>query len=248
MSTTSPIGDLPEPRAVAIFACDPRIEAARKPIVGGHSVAVHAALLADTVERFRTLGAAVVLVWRGEEARARALAPRAVISQRGRSFGDRIANAARDVAALGYARMTLVGADCPALSAADVSAALGLLDRVDVAIGPADDGGVNLIALRSDSVDKIPLAELPWETERLRYDLEDALRAAGLRHELLAMLADVDTAGSLERYLRAAPESLLARLVDRILQPPTVCRDAGSVAAREPLLLFGSSFLKSPPG
>ena len=233
--------------AVVVFACDPRIEAARKPLVGGHSVAVHAALLADTVERVHRTGADLVLAWRGDEGRAQKLRPRALLGQRGRGFGERLRHALADVAALGYDRVAVVGADCPALGPADVEQALAALDGHDAFVGRALDGGANVLALCTQALAKLDLDDLPWETDRLYAALVAEFRGAGLTlAEAAVELDDVDDIAGLERYLEAAPESRLARLVRRALEPAPG-RERRARRLREPLVLFGSSFLKSPP-
>jgi len=230
-----------------VFACDPRIEAARKPFAGGRSAAVHAALLADTVERLRPLGIDIVLAWRGDEERAAKLQPRAVVAQRGRSFGERMGHAAHDVAALGYARLVFVGADCPTLTGIEIRDALDRLDRTEVVIVPAKDGGINLLATSLMAIERIAFENLPWETEQLHGEMVRALAAAEVESESLAAREDVDRLESLIRFLRAEPGSRLARLLEGVLNPDARSSVMSERSGRAPLVLFGPSFLKSPP-
>lgn len=229
--------------ALVLFVCDPRIEAARKPILGGYSVGVHAALLADAAERLRAARADLVLAWRGEEARAWALKPRAVVVQRGRSFGERLSGAVRDAVALGYAKVVVVGSDCPSLDATMVDTAVAKLAEVDVVVVPARDGGVNLLAVRAAHLAKLEFASLPWETHTLGEALTRALTAAGLTTLTLTACDDLDNAEALGRHLEANPDSRLARLVRRALPPNATFPPLRGRGTRTSLLLFGPSLL-----
>lgn len=68
--------------------------------------------------------------------------------QGGDDFGARRAHAAATELSRGAAAVVLVGTDCPSLDAAALGQAVRALDRAEVLLGPATDGGYYLLALR----------------------------------------------------------------------------------------------------
>ena len=237
--------------AIVLFARDPRIEATHKRLVGRRSVAVHAALLAETAMRCDVVpDTDLVFAWEGDPDKAWLLQPRAVVGQRGRTFGAKLLNAARDVLSLGYTRLVFVGADCPSIDATLIASAARKLDDVDAVLGPATDGGVNLLALRGEALDRVDFRPLPWLTASLFKALEHSLSRAGCELAILPPADDIDSTESLGRFLREAPDSRLARLVQRALEASPEARpggDRGVELARSPLDSFAAAFLKSPP-
>ncbi|MEZ5333357.1 MAG: DUF2064 domain-containing protein [Thermoanaerobaculia bacterium] len=91
------------------------------------------------------------------------------------------------------------GSDHPGLDAHGSrrpSQALGE-DGADLVLGPAEDGGYYLLALRPAAVREELFEEIPWSTGRV---LEETLERAdriGLETRLLPTAADVDTAEDL---------------------------------------------------
>jgi rSAM/selenodomain-associated transferase 1 len=114
-------------------------------------------------------------------------------------LGARIENVLRLALRLAPVAMA-IGADAPALPSCLLESARVALQDADVAIGPADDGGFYLLALR-----RCPeglLRDLPWSSaDTLRATLE-RLRTFGLRAWVLEPWFDVDRLEDLER-LRA---------------------------------------------
>jgi rSAM/selenodomain-associated transferase 1 len=96
-------------------------------------------------------------------------------------------------------RVVITGADCPLLDSAQLHAAFAALDRADVVIGPANDGGYTLIGLRE------PRPELfrgvDWGTDAVLSQTRARAELLGLRVETLASLDDLDTPGDLARLV-----------------------------------------------
>ena len=114
-------------------------------------------------------------------------------------LGSRIERVLR--AALQRAPVAMaIGADAPALPSRLLESARAALQDADVAIGPAEDGGFYLLALR-----RCPeglLRDVPWSSaETLRATVE-RLHSFGLRARILEPWFDVDRVEDLER-LRA---------------------------------------------
>src|SRR5207237_7927108 len=115
----------------------------------------------------------------------------AVQPQPGGNLGERLSAVDAAVRALGHERLLFIGSDAPSLTVPDLSAAAAALERSDVVIAPAQDGGVTLMGARCGWPD---LAPLPWSEPSLGSALESACRARGLSVTRMAPSYDVDEA------------------------------------------------------
>ncbi len=128
------------------------------------------------------------------------------------NLGERIARVNAALQAVGYTQQLFIGIDCPALDPDYLARADAALDKADVVLGPADDGGVVLMGVRGLWP---ALADLPWSTAALQTALIDACEHAGLRVTLLEAHGDVDRASDLQALperLRADPRPSRRRL------------------------------------
>jgi hypothetical protein len=217
--------------AIAVIAKEPVAGLAKTrlaPALGEQGAArVAAALLADTLATVRTVAAEPWLSFAppGAHDRMAALAPGfRLLAQAGGDLGDRLAACAAALHAAGARSLAIVGADTPHLPAHWCGAAFELLERVDVVLGPALDGGYYLIAI--DGAAGPPPAELftgvPMGSDQV---LEETLRRArrlGLRTGLLPPLRDLDRVEDLQAALDGgelawSPRSLevVGRLLSR---------------------------------
>jgi glycosyltransferase A (GT-A) superfamily protein (DUF2064 family) len=87
--------------------------------------------------------------------------------------------------------VAIVGTDAPGVSRTTASEALSALDTADVVIGPTDDGGYYLIALRAPRPGLF--AGIEWSTPGVRGQTLARAAAAGLSVHELGQLRDVDT-------------------------------------------------------
>ena len=116
--------------------------------------------------------------------------------QEGDGLGERLYNAFRQTYAQGYERTVLIGSDSPQISVDTITEANRALDKADVALGPAEDGGYYLIAMRRphDVFQGIPMST----NAVLRMTVELAQRQ-GLEVSLQETLFDIDELSDLER-------------------------------------------------
>lgn len=124
---------------------------------------------------------------------------------------------ARMLAAFASGASVVVGCDVPPLNAGYVASALAALADVDLVLGPVEDGGYCLIAMREPHPEVF--ADIPWSTGAV---LAETVKAAGhLSVALLETLWDVDVAADLERWraMEQAPGAV----------PPTQARRRGDV-------------------
>ncbi|HCY56136.1 MAG TPA: hypothetical protein DF715_11600 [Oceanicaulis sp.] len=106
--------------------------------------------------------------------------------------GDLGARQARVLAGAGP--IAIIGTDAPDITRRDVARAFALLKRHDAVIGPAEDGGYWLLALKGPAPRGL-FEGIRWSSAHTRSDLEIRLRTHGLaRIAYLRELADVDEA------------------------------------------------------
>lgn len=90
----------------------------------------------------------------------------------------------------GEDKVVAVGTDCPALEACHVEKAFGILDRFDLVLGPAEDGGYYLIGM--NRLLRELFEDIHWGTGRVFMETIYKAYLSGLKTGLLERLADVD--------------------------------------------------------
>lgn len=86
--------------------------------------------------------------------------------------------------------VVLIGSDCPAISSDYLRSALCALERVDVVLGPATDGGYVLIAMKKAM--RGVFTGIDWSTPRVLQQTRAKLRALQLSCFELPALNDID--------------------------------------------------------
>jgi rSAM/selenodomain-associated transferase 1 len=166
-----------------------------------------------------TLGAASATGWerhvslagdldraaRGDEIRA-ALDGWVVHPQQGPDFAARLADAHARV----RGPVVQVGMDTPQVTGSLLAEAAAVLEAHDAVLGPADDGGWWVLALR-DSADARALVDVPMSTPTTYDDTRAALEAAGLDVGITSTLRDVDTVADADEVAALAPGSRFAQ-------------------------------------
>lgn len=225
------------PRQVILFARAPAGEARAKGFSNGEAAALFGAFAAGWIAAARRSGARLVIAtppedipaWRGLAAMEAGGAVPAVIDQRGRSFGDRLEDAARRA---GTGRAVLVGGDVAPSEKLLHEAFLALERGADAVIAPAGDGGVSLLALGEHDFDL--LSEIGQRRRDVCSRLLAALAARARRVQQLGRTLDVDDRRGVRRLVRTGLLDLslillARRALDRAVLAPT------SVAPPPPL-------------
>jgi hypothetical protein len=119
--------------------------------------------------------------------------------QQGADFNSRLHNAFKWTSNHNYSYTVLIGSDSPHISREIVAQARYALNEADVVLGPADDGGYYLIAMREpyDVFSGIPMST----DVVLRMTIELAQRQ-GLSVRLLDTLFDIDELPDLQRLIQ----------------------------------------------
>lgn len=165
----------------------------------GEAAELHAAFLEDLLERLREEDFGLRLAWALDPDEPVPEGPVPGVRQRGEDLGERLFRALSE-AGEEAAFVAALGSDHPTLPVEVVHRAFEALERgADVALGPAEDGGYYLIALRADAVSRRLFEEIEWSTERVLPTTLDRCRELGLGLEMLPMASDVDTPEDLAR-------------------------------------------------
>ena len=188
-------------RAVAVFAKVPQAGAVKTrliPAIGAVAAADLQRRLIDTaLVKAQALGEVEVCLWLAGDptsyvpARGQTLA-----LQEGADLGIRMAHAFVVTLARAHA-CVLIGTDCPALTTAHLQQAFDELDRNDVVVIPAEDGGYVLIALKTPQPKLFE--DIQWGGPTVMQATRARIEAAHLRAAYLAPLPDLDTPEDLAR-------------------------------------------------
>jgi uncharacterized protein len=110
--------------------------------------------------------------------------------QKGNDLGERLKNAF-EISFAEAERTIVIGTDCADLKTTHLIDANRALEKCDVAIGPAFDGGYYLLGTNQFLPDLFE--EIPWSTERV-FDLTKAKALnLGKKVHILERLVDIDT-------------------------------------------------------
>ena len=114
----------------------------------------------------------------------------AYCEQIGSSLGDRMQHATKSSFDAGAKKVIVIGTDCPSLTSNDLKVAFEQLDKHDVVLGPAFDGGYYLIGLNANHA---PLFEgVDWSTSVVFEQTLHKAHALRLSVHALRKLPDVD--------------------------------------------------------
>src|SRR5947209_10365483 len=135
------------------------------------AVSLYHAFLTDLTHRFA--GQAYDLHWAFTPPEANfpafiaALAPRyaphmTCFPQQGADLGARLHHVFLEMHKRGFERTVVIGSDIPHISLSIIAGAIKALDEADVVLGPAEDGGYYLIAMRQqhDVFTDIPISNI----------------------------------------------------------------------------------------
>ena len=114
-----------------------------------------------------------------------------LLAQKGDDLGARMADAFARAFARGARRVAIVGTDVPGVTRETVVEALCALDAAEVALGPAEDGGYYLLALREPRPELF--SGIAWSTSNVAADTRARAAASRLSVRELPVLRDLDT-------------------------------------------------------
>ena len=114
------------------------------------------------------------------------------------NLGERLTRAFGDAFKAGSERVVIIGSDAPDVSRADIEEAWASLDKHDVVLGPAEDGGYWLIGLRAEQ--SALFEDILWSSNAVFAQTMERAKTANLKIQSLRMLPDIDTLEDLRRF------------------------------------------------
>jgi len=125
--------------------------------------------------------------------------------QQGDDFGKRKEHAFETSFSKGFGKVVLISSDVPAITTNNILESFKALNDHDCVIGPSEDGGYYLIALKSTM--PFLFQDIPWNTSDVYGKTIDILRDKNMTYKILPPYQDVDTIKQLlsfYRYLQIA--------------------------------------------
>jgi len=137
--------------------------------------------------------------------------PALILSQQGGNLGERLNQLDQQLRQQGHTHILYIGSDAPMLNSQHFNAVCTALADADIALAPAQDGGVTIMANRQAWP---PMQHLPWSTDQLG----SALTALCQEHQLGTLTTD------LTYDVDHQPQ--LAQLAQDLIEDPRPARQA----------------------
>lgn len=183
------------------------------PLTPDEAATVHGSFVIDTLERSRT----AVAKYRLPVDRYLACAPSCTLAffkimeerqavrlleQEGPDLGARMHRIFETLFSRSYRRVVIIGTDVPSLPLERYQHAFDLLNRFDLALGPALDGGYYVIGLKQPA--PALFENMPWSTDRVLALTKEKAASLGLSIGELAEWRDIDTIDDLNQLIDAS--------------------------------------------
>ncbi len=180
---------------------------------------LHAAFLEDVTMTLEGTSAELQIAWALEDGESLPETSHPGFRQEGQGLGERLWNGL-SLAAERAPLVAAVGSDHPEMPASRLEEAFRRLrGGADVVLGPAEDGGYYLVAVRREGLRQELFDGIPWSTSGVLAATLERADALGLSVELLEEGTDVDDAADLERLAALlATEPALCPSTSRLLQ------------------------------
>lgn len=123
-------------------------------------------------------------------------------AQTGDSLARIILNAFNHSFSRGAQKTVVIGSDCPGINLDLIESAFHGLEKNDLILGPAADGGYYLIGLKNGVQHAAMLLDenLAWGKKELYSQVLDTAEHAGIRTQSLTVLNDIDTPDDLVHF------------------------------------------------
>ena len=107
------------------------------------------------------------------------------------NLGDRMKRSLSEILDSGCKKVMIIGSDCIELTSSIIEEAFKELDANDVVIGPANDGGYYLLAMKK--IYPFLFENKQWSTDSVYGETLEGIRKHNLLFHSLKFLTDVDT-------------------------------------------------------
>jgi rSAM/selenodomain-associated transferase 1 len=216
LGSVHPLNESKNLRSLIIFAKKPvpgRVKTRLSPPLSAEAAAVlYSCMLLDTLATAAGLGGVAPVLFFQEEPGAAeyfsGLAPdMEFFPQEGADLGKRMENAFRNRFERGFREVVIIGTDSPDQPPEHILEAFDLLSdkKIDLVLGPAEDGGYYLMGLKS--VRKELFCGIQWSSGDVLATTVSKAEELGLGVSLLPVWHDIDTAADLDRQELLDPGS-----------------------------------------
>ncbi len=122
------------------------------------------------------------------------------IVQQGKDLGMIMQDSFEQAFDQGFSGVILLGSDIPHLPGDYIEKAINKLERSDLVIGPALDGGYYLLGINKKSFNDRIFKEIPWSTSRVFARTLKVIEDNNLTRFILPCLRDIDTLDDLNAF------------------------------------------------
>ena len=177
-------------------------------LTAAEAARLHAAFLEDLLDRLRAGDFELRLAWALDPDEEVPAGPVPGVRQEGSDLGERLYRALSEAESeTDSGAVMALGSDHPTLPLDLIHRAFETVEAgADVVLGPAEDGGYYLIALRAGAVHPRIFEDVAWSTDRVLPATLERCRELGLAVELLPEASDVDTPEDLRRLAQRLAE------------------------------------------
>lgn len=119
--------------------------------------------------------------------------------QKGKDLGERMKQAFLEIFNKGADKVCIIGSDCLELEKSHLIEAYQKLEKSDLVIGPAMDGGYYLLGMKK--LHASLFENLEWSTKSVFDETIKRAKQQGLSYQLLLELSDIDTEEDLNRSI-----------------------------------------------
>ena len=213
---------------LVVFARAPILGAVKTrlvpPLSNEQALALHRALVEDTLERLTRVGGNALERWLylseplASQDALEIPSDWTMALQSGDDLGGRMENAFRDALHEEPGKMILLGSDSPTVPLEYVGQAFKEMVDREVVLGPAEDGGYYLIGC-STLVPEL-FQSIDWGTDRVLSQSKDALANANREFALLPAWYDVDSEKDLARLRTELKANVLPHLASTLAEIP----------------------------
>ena len=213
---------------LVVFARAPILGAVKTrlvpPLSNEQALALHRALVEDTLERLTRVGGNALERWLylseplASQDALEIPSDWTMALQSDDDLGGRMENAFRDALHEEPGKMILLGSDSPTVPLEYVGQAFKEMVDREVVLGPAEDGGYYLIGC-STLVPEL-FQSIDWGTDRVLSQSKDALANANREFALLPAWYDVDSEKDLARLRTELKANVLPHLASTLAEIP----------------------------
>jgi len=119
--------------------------------------------------------------------------------QKGKDLGERMHHAFEASFQRGFSKVSIIGSDCLELNTRHILDAFKSLDKQEIVLGPASDGGYYLLGMKE--MKPALFRNKAWSTSSVFADTLNDAKDLGLSYSLLPELSDIDRAQDLYEHL-----------------------------------------------